>query len=206
MALIKCPECEHEVSDTAITCPNCGYTLKKEIAQQKRASFFEQNKKTIIGVLLAVVVIGIIIAIIQNMPVKTPFEKIKHSMTLEEGRKLLGEPDLAEEPDSNLDSDLDGYHDTYRNISFMGMTGDMTVWYYSDDKTFKYATWIHNLSNNETFSTYEKPIKKMVDYFTEKYGTPTSDYYRTYKWTDIDGGKISLDLDREYNWIWLEYD
>jgi len=29
MALIKCPECSREVSDTALTCPNCGYQLKK---------------------------------------------------------------------------------------------------------------------------------------------------------------------------------
>ena len=28
MALITCPECGHEVSDTAETCPNCGYKLK----------------------------------------------------------------------------------------------------------------------------------------------------------------------------------
>ena len=25
MALIKCPECGHDVSDTAASCPNCGY-------------------------------------------------------------------------------------------------------------------------------------------------------------------------------------
>lgn len=24
MALIKCPECNHDVSDSAETCPNCG--------------------------------------------------------------------------------------------------------------------------------------------------------------------------------------
>lgn len=29
MALIKCPECSHEVSDTAPTCPHCGYQLKR---------------------------------------------------------------------------------------------------------------------------------------------------------------------------------
>lgn len=30
MALINCPECNHEVSDQAATCPNCGYILKTE--------------------------------------------------------------------------------------------------------------------------------------------------------------------------------
>lgn len=33
MALIKCPECNHEVSDTAKNCPNCGYKLWLDIRQ-----------------------------------------------------------------------------------------------------------------------------------------------------------------------------
>ena len=30
MALIKCPECNKEVSDYAEACPHCGYPLKKK--------------------------------------------------------------------------------------------------------------------------------------------------------------------------------
>ena len=30
MALIKCPECGREITDTISTCPNCGYVLKKK--------------------------------------------------------------------------------------------------------------------------------------------------------------------------------
>ena len=30
MALIKCPECGKDVSDTAETCPNCGFTTKRK--------------------------------------------------------------------------------------------------------------------------------------------------------------------------------
>lgn len=30
MALIKCDECQKEISDTAKTCPHCGYNFKKE--------------------------------------------------------------------------------------------------------------------------------------------------------------------------------
>lgn len=29
MALIKCPECEKEISDAAIACPHCGYTISR---------------------------------------------------------------------------------------------------------------------------------------------------------------------------------
>ncbi len=27
MALLKCPECAHDVSDKAVACPNCGYPM-----------------------------------------------------------------------------------------------------------------------------------------------------------------------------------
>ena len=30
MALIKCPECGKEISDTIVACPNCGYSFKKK--------------------------------------------------------------------------------------------------------------------------------------------------------------------------------
>ena len=30
MALIKCPECGKEISDKAISCPNCGLPLRRE--------------------------------------------------------------------------------------------------------------------------------------------------------------------------------
>ena len=29
MAMIKCPDCSNEVSDTALKCPSCGVQLKK---------------------------------------------------------------------------------------------------------------------------------------------------------------------------------
>ena len=29
MALINCPECNHQVSNTALDCPSCGTTLNK---------------------------------------------------------------------------------------------------------------------------------------------------------------------------------
>ena len=30
MSLINCPECNHQVSDTAETCPNCGFNIKSQ--------------------------------------------------------------------------------------------------------------------------------------------------------------------------------
>lgn len=36
MALISCPECGHEVSDTAKTCANCGYRIRQHKAISKK--------------------------------------------------------------------------------------------------------------------------------------------------------------------------
>ena len=36
MALINCPECGKEISDKAISCPNCGVPPSKEISQLEK--------------------------------------------------------------------------------------------------------------------------------------------------------------------------
>lgn len=38
MALINCPECGHQVSDKAATCPNCGVTLNQNVVVNVQAS------------------------------------------------------------------------------------------------------------------------------------------------------------------------
>lgn len=53
MALIKCPECGNEVSDTAQSCPKCGYALHKTPACPKCGSYNVQpisNASKVAGV------------------------------------------------------------------------------------------------------------------------------------------------------------
>lgn len=68
MALIKCPECGHDVSDKADICANCGFKIKDtenlyELSKQKEDEINqEQNEKnetknTILSVIITVVVI-----------------------------------------------------------------------------------------------------------------------------------------------------
>jgi uncharacterized membrane protein YvbJ len=47
MALIKCPECGHEVSDEALSCPNCGHPFKSinQITQQSPVIIEQTTKK-----------------------------------------------------------------------------------------------------------------------------------------------------------------
>lgn len=47
MALIKCPECEKEISDNAISCPNCGFPLKEKDANTQETTDIESIKSSV---------------------------------------------------------------------------------------------------------------------------------------------------------------
>ena len=58
MALINCPECKKEISDTARKCPHCGYVVKSVLKD------VNTNKKTIIKMAIAAIaVIALVLAI-----------------------------------------------------------------------------------------------------------------------------------------------
>lgn len=57
MALINCPECNKEISDTVKVCPGCGYKLKKKRVKKESKIFkTKKNQKTFLIALIAVVV------------------------------------------------------------------------------------------------------------------------------------------------------
>lgn len=77
MALIKCPECNHEMSDTAKVCPNCGYRACKKGAVQINAK--------VTGILITIVCVVAVILVIAGVIKKS---KAKREETQkEESRK-----------------------------------------------------------------------------------------------------------------------
>ena len=60
MALINCPECGHQMSDTVKKCPNCGY---------KQPNIFQYKgfKNLYIGLLLSVISLGLLILAMPTM-------------------------------------------------------------------------------------------------------------------------------------------
>lgn len=59
MALIRCPECNKEVSSQATNCPKCGYPLKSQ-----NSNDFQQSKLTAVHVIaIAYLVLSIIVLI-----------------------------------------------------------------------------------------------------------------------------------------------
>lgn len=58
MALTKCPECKGKVSDTALTCPHCGYDLNQpEKAESQPPKGSEGKYKRFIGYMLIVLLV-----------------------------------------------------------------------------------------------------------------------------------------------------
>ena len=55
MALLTCPECSHQISDQAISCPHCGYPLARRTAQ-----FNIHNVRTV-DVIRMFLVVGIVV-------------------------------------------------------------------------------------------------------------------------------------------------
>lgn len=55
MTLIKCPECNAVISNTAKTCPHCGYNIKKHFTKHDNAN---SNKFVYIAIIVALCIIG----------------------------------------------------------------------------------------------------------------------------------------------------
>jgi hypothetical protein len=93
MALIECKECKKEVSSEAKTCPNCGFDLQKET----------NKKKSNIGCIVAIVLIGIIFLIIQLSPSSNESNKAMEAFIVSQDfvSSELKTPSEAEYPTFN---------------------------------------------------------------------------------------------------------
>ncbi|MFZ5940279.1 MAG: zinc ribbon domain-containing protein [Bacteroidota bacterium] len=73
MALINCPECNKEVSNSAKTCPHCGFELIVPIKNKPYSTEIKSKKSNgCIGLLILGVLIFIIIAIIFSTKESSP--------------------------------------------------------------------------------------------------------------------------------------
>lgn len=153
MALTKCPECNHEISDMAPTCPNCGCPINK----QKRISclkniFNRKNLKYILGAVI-IVVLAAVLTVSINMRPKPDDTYILDTITgkyiyLDQSRKdvekIYGEPEPKySEP---FDDVPGGFHATY----YTDKDSSLIINYYND----KVAT-IHTGDFNESKTRFQ---------------------------------------------------
>ena len=102
MALIKCPECRKQVSDSADKCPKCGfdlsaYTLSPKIKQPSQEASPEETKKMGKGCLIAAIVILVIAGI--NQAITTKYAEYKET-------KRMGMPSFGNETLSAQDGKM----------------------------------------------------------------------------------------------------
>ena len=80
MALIKCPECGHEISDSAPSCPHCGFvmtTLKEskvslELVEAKRV----KRSKFVTRLIIIAIVLFVVALVIEMIYHKTDQQSI----------------------------------------------------------------------------------------------------------------------------------
>lgn len=74
MALIECPECKKMISDSAPTCPNCGYLMSNQVELENKFTEISDPKYNKVGgvvcitlgilsILLGIITISLIIGI-----------------------------------------------------------------------------------------------------------------------------------------------
>ena len=81
MALIKCTECGKEVSEKALSCPNCGNPMNQGIRQTKTSG----SRKTLVKRLFWVFGISILVFVFYVITVVAPSQQ----MTPEKAHNLL---------------------------------------------------------------------------------------------------------------------
>ena len=84
MALIKCPECKKEISDTVAICPNCGFNIQKMRKQQAKKekepkTLEEWNNMTSSQKNWSIVVFVVIVIIVLFILSKLSPNNIEHS-------------------------------------------------------------------------------------------------------------------------------
>lgn len=57
MALIKCPECGNEVSDSAVNCPKCGFSIAPVKQENTTILKKKSNKSFVIAVVIVLLIV-----------------------------------------------------------------------------------------------------------------------------------------------------
>ena len=124
MSLIKCPECQKDISDSAKICPNCGYSLKSKYIKS-----IKTNKKILLLPVITIVVLAFCI-VIKNLTFDYSFKKYgkigEYSKEVEEAHKNRN----SREESSSISIYDDSKDEiVYRegNIAFLGKKGVILI-------------------------------------------------------------------------------
>lgn len=120
MSLIKCPECGHEISDSAASCPQCGYPISNPTAHPSIVSVAGQPNTTPSGKKRAVLTIVLISMLIVALAGWAAWYLFFQGGTDEDERAAY-DSIMRYENQHQLDSlgaALDDYFDTYNSDAY----------------------------------------------------------------------------------------
>ena len=146
------------------------------------------DKKTLIIISAAILlVIAVVFAYSQfSVDIKLPFDKLKKDMSVEAVHQVLGKPKDSDYYKGVL------YQDVYNKVRFCGLVGEVCVKY--DEKgVLDNCNWTFSLSDRKDFDSYDKQVEKIKTYFSNKCGSPQSEFDGTTIWED-ESGKYQLHI------------
>lgn len=106
MALIKCPECGHQVSDKAATCPSCGVAIAGNV---KRENEVPKGKRSmtipIVAGVVAVIAVLVGLYFYNNVQDRNELDAYENAMSCSEAAVLQNYLDMyADAPQAHRDS------------------------------------------------------------------------------------------------------
>lgn len=181
MALLKCPECDSQVSDRAQCCPKCGFPVKDMIELERKTA--QESKrikcKKMIGIVLAVVVLCVVtvgvIAVIKRPDTSGLYNKIAWGSSEKQIKKEY--PKGTDGKDD--DKDNERYY-LYNMKSYMEGMDAIARFSFRDGKLYQ-ITFIPSPQDNSDIVSEEIP-GKIKEYLSGLYGDCEKDG-ATYKWS-----------------------
>lgn len=106
MALIKCPECGHQVSDKAATCPSCGVAIAGNVKRENEVPKGERSMTIpIVAGVVAVIAVLVGLYFYNNVQDRNELDAYENAMSCSEAAVLQNYLDMyADAPQAHRDS------------------------------------------------------------------------------------------------------
>lgn len=106
MALIKCPECGHQVSDKAATCPSCGVAIAGNVKRDNEAPKGKRSMTIpIVAGVVAVIAVLVGLYFYNNVQDRNELDAYENAMSCSEAAVLQNYLDMyADAPQAHRDS------------------------------------------------------------------------------------------------------
>lgn len=178
MALTKCPECGQEISDTAKSCPHCGYKIKKV------TNLKQFDKKKIMMPIILVVLVSIIVIFFSVFS----GDKVIRNARWGESLNSIAKREQSNTAESNLSvTDKKIY---VSQVSMYGQGGGK-LWYKFDEHSKLNEILVRfDCYKDDDFSSLAQELEK-------GYGTPVTTKDRYISWSKK-GTFITLERDTSH--------